>query len=127
MVPDGWRMVVGDDELVVEQPESLARVTLRELSGQARADAIASAMPAEFADWTDRSLSDSYAPVVDRFQFSFTGTKNGRAYVAIVEWLSWGELVVEVTTEMPGAIWASDTRVRNAAILVAGSLSPSPR
>ena len=131
LVPDEWQVVVGDDEILIEDLSGNATVTLREHRvdrsriGSLR-ELVLTDQPEEFTDWTERSLSDSVSNGELTHLFSYSGTKYGEPYVAIVQWRLRGELLIEVTTEATAAGWAGDSRVRNAAALSAASFAPLP-
>jgi hypothetical protein len=130
-VPDEWQAVVGDDEIVLEDATRTTRVTLRERAFdrfQAVSVSMISAVdePVQFVDWEERSLSDSRAINDLTHEFDYSGTKYGEPYVALVRWHLRGDLIIEVVTEAPAEPWATDSRLRNYALLAAKSFDPVP-
>ena len=131
VVPDQWQAVIGDDEIVLEDPSGTARVTLRELQvDRSQVDSLSELIlvdqPDDFVDWADRSLSDSRTINALAHEFSYAGTKYGEQYVATVRWQLRGELLIEVTTEATAAGWAGDSRLRNRTALAAASFTSFP-
>ncbi len=129
LVPDEWEAVVGSDVIVLEHLSGRARVTVRETlvdrSNLGSISEIANSLdPASFVDWTERSLSNIQVPGDETINLSYSGTKLEDPYLATVRWHLWGELLVEVTTEADAVLWASDSKLRNTALLVAASFAP---
>lgn len=130
-VPDGWWTAIGDDEIVLMHPQGDAVVSLRErqvdrLKFPSVSQLAAVMEPYPFVDWSERALSDLSTSGTSSMSFHYSGTRLGRPFVTVVDWYLWGDMLVEVTTEVEAQAWSANSKLRNEALISAASFLPDP-
>ncbi len=129
-LPPGWSERLTDSSMVLSDPSGKISVTITEQPFERwRYQNIISYGVANFPDrpsgWDVWSNTSAGAIKFNTaWEYQFGGEKNGEQYLNFVHWYAWGDLQVQVSTEVPAFDWNFGPSVRTMVNTVTGSFKP---
>lgn len=130
VVPSGWSQSNTESSLVLWDRSGKINVTISESSvDRWRYPSVValrgSTLPVLTSDWDSWSLgSEGVIKSGTAYEFQITGLKNGIPYRQYTHWYMWGDVLVEVSAEIPEFDWNNSITVRDNVLAVLNSFSP---
>jgi hypothetical protein len=118
-IPAGWNRTFTQDSAVITDASGKIVVKIKESTIERWRYPSVSVMgvslfPERPAGWSQWSLTTA-APIKNNeaYEFQFVGILSGVSYLQFVHWYLWGDVHVEVSTEVPAFDWSSSVSTRN--------------